>query len=181
MNHNLCGAIEDSRVEKTVRAMTLVAAERAHRRVDAAPTQRVSSSFSRMLRASWQLVAMTFLALALITGIVAMHSLVSSGSHSEMTMAATMSMGDGAATEAAPTGATLTALDCSGCGGEASMVLMWCVLALLTVALLLAAPALIRGWGRFLEQRSCVTAFVTRWARAVAPRPNLATLCISRT
>ncbi|MBH0082206.1 DUF6153 family protein [Salinibacterium sp. SWN167] len=159
-------------------------AERPHRQVDAAPTQRVSTSFSRLLRASWQLVAMTFLALALITGIVAMHSLVSSGSHSEMTMAATMSMGDGAATEAAPAGAALAALaalDCSGCGGEASMVLMWCVLALLTVALLLAAPAVIRGWGRFLSQRSLLAVLVARWARAVAPRPNLATLCISRT
>lgn len=161
--------------------MTPLSADRVQRRVDAAPPQRVSDSFSRMLRASWQLVAMMVLALALITGIVAMHSLVASGSHSEMTMAATMSMGDGAATEAAPIGAALTALDCSGCGGEASMVLMWCVLALLTVALLLAAPALIRGWGRFLEQWSCVAALVTRGARAVAPRPDLAALCISRT
>ncbi|MBH0052938.1 hypothetical protein I6E74_01990 [Salinibacterium sp. SWN139] len=161
--------------------MTPVAEERAHRRVDTAPARRAGNSVSCLLRASWQLVAMTFLALALITGIVAMHSLVSSGSHSEMTMAATMSMGDGAATEAAPTGAALTALDCSGCGGEASMNLMWCVLALLTVALLLAAPAVIRGWGSFLSQWSLLAVLVARWARAVAPRPDLATLCISRT
>ncbi|MBH0022914.1 DUF6153 family protein [Salinibacterium sp. SWN248] len=132
-------------------------------------------------RASWQFVAMACLALALITGIVAMHSLVSSTSHSESAMSATMSMESATVEEATFTTPALTAVDCSGCGGDASMALMRCVLALLTVSLLLASPSLVRGWDGFLEQRSFAAALVTRFARVVPPHPNLIALCISRT
>ncbi|MGV8858286.1 DUF6153 family protein [Rhodoglobus sp.] len=161
--------------------MTPIAAKRAHRRVDAAPAQHVGASFSRLLGETWRFVAMACLALALITGIVAMHSLVSPSSHSESAMAATMSMGSATVEEATLITSTLTAVDCSGCGDDASMVLMWCVLALLTVSLLFAAPRLVPGWGQYVEQRLIPAARFTWRARTAPPRPDLDSLCISRT
>lgn len=162
--------------------MTPLSVDRVQRRVDAAPAQRAGASFSRLLGPAWQFVAMACLALALITGIVAMHSLVSSTSHSESAMAATMSMGSATVEEATLITPALSAVDCSGCGGDASMALMWCVLALLTVSLLLASPRLVRGWGQYIEQRLIVPAQSPRWARVVPPPyPDLIALCISRT
>ncbi|QYH35016.1 DUF6153 family protein [Salinibacterium sp. M195] len=161
--------------------MTPLSADRVHRRVNAAPAQRADSSFSRLVRAAWQLVAMACLALALIAGIVAMHSLVSPTSHSDMAMSASMSTGSSAADHSAQIGSVTSSPDCVGCGDDASLALMWCVLALLTVSLLLAAPKLLRGWGQYIEQRLIAPTPFPRRALAVPPRPDLTTLCISRT
>jgi len=160
--------------------MTPSSADRVHPRIDAAPARRADSSLSRPLRA-WQLVTMACLALAVITGIVAMHSLVSPTSHSDLAMSATMSTGNSAADHSAQIAAAVTSPDCVGCGDDASMALMWCVLALLTAALLLAAPKLVRGWGQYVEQRLIAAAPFPQWARVLPRRPDLTILCISRT
>ncbi|WP_010204368.1 DUF6153 family protein [Salinibacterium sp. PAMC 21357] len=161
--------------------MTAISVERDSRRVETAPPRRADSVVPRLLRVAWQLVAMACLALALITGIVAMHSLVSPTSHSDMGMSAAMSTGSSTAEHSTMIASVVSSPDCVGCGDDASMVLMWCVLALLTVSLLLAAPRLVRGWGQYVEQRLMVAVPFPRWARVVPPRPNLITLCISRT
>jgi len=165
--------------------MTLSSADRVHRRIDAAPAQRADSSLPRLARATWRLATMACLALALIAGIVAMHSLVTPTAHSDLamsaTMSTTMSTGSGAADDSAQIGSVASSPDCVGCGEDASMALMWCVLALLTASLLLAAPKLVRGWGHYIEQRMIAAAPFPHWVRLVPRRPDLIILCISRT
>ncbi|MGV8913380.1 MAG: hypothetical protein ACOH14_12275 [Rhodoglobus sp.] len=161
--------------------MTPLSAHRVHRRVDAAPRPHAGSSLSRLVQAAWRLIAMASLALALITGIVAMHSLVSPTSHSDMAMSAAMSTGTSAAEHSTMIASVVSSPDCVGCGDDASMVLMWCVLALLTVSLLLAAPKLVRGWSQYIEQRLMVAVPIPQRVRVVPRCPDLTILCISCT
>lgn len=161
--------------------MTQLSAKRALSRADVAPRQRPRPTLSAFFSGAWKFVAMAGLTLTLIAGIVAMHSLVSSTSHSDMAMSSTMAMGSSAVDQSTSNGSALSSVDCAGCGVEASTIVMWCVLALLTVSLLLAAPTLIRGWGQRRELRWIPDALFTGWARTAPPRPDLTTLCISRT
>lgn len=146
------------------------------------------------------LVVRVALAIAIIVGVLAMHSFLSPAPQANTTMASGISevtvlpqKGAQPETSAAlhhvvavsavvVSGAAAFATDCAGCAGDMSLAAMLCVLALLTVALMLFAPRLVENGHRPLWlalHRLCSSA--ARYLAVVLPPPSLKALGISRT
>ena len=108
----------------------------------------------------WILVARVALALSIIAGVVAMHSFLTPAAQTSTTMASAISEVSAqtemnaalhhivSASAIVVPGAAVVASDCAGCVGDMSMAAMLCILALLTVALMLFAPRLMGRWRR---------------------------------
>lgn len=121
------------------------------------------------------------LAVAVIIGILAMHSFASPASHSETGMSATSSTST-AASHHETTGAfAASSPDCVGCGEDASMAVMWCVLALLTMTLLLVAPKLVKEWAAVALRKPSIARAILKSFGPIARPLSLTVLCISRT
>jgi hypothetical protein len=117
---------------------------------------------------------------AIIVGLLAMHSL---NSHAETSTPASSAIHEhgtaGAAVAVADHGTPQPSTDgeCADCGGDASMLAMTCVLAVLFVALLLFLPRVDHTWGAALRAGPTLIAPSTALPRP----PSLLVLCISRT
>ncbi|WP_010204906.1 DUF6153 family protein [Salinibacterium sp. PAMC 21357] len=135
----------------------------------------------RLASTGWKATVLVVLAVAVIGGILAMHSFASSVSHSEMAMSAGSSTSAAASHHEAAGAFAASSLDCVGCGEDESMAVMWCVLALLTVSLLLVAPKLMKSWAAVLSSRLLFKSPFRRLASFVSRPPSLTVLCISRT
>lgn len=133
----------------------------------------LADRFSRALQAT----VLVALAVAVIVGILAMHFVASPASHSAPAMQATHSA---VSAESHPSTAVVMT-DCAGCTEDMTMVMMWCILALLTAALLLLAPWRARRWHRqLLLLHSSASTGIQRVLFFLRP-PSLIVLCISRT
>jgi hypothetical protein len=135
-------------------------------------------SLSRALGTSI-LLALT---LAVIIGILAMHSFSSATPHTTTAMTADSStMTVGSPHEPFEVATAISGSDCIGCSEDMSMALMWCVFALLTASLLLAAPRLMTGWHREASRPLFFAASRQHHVGQPPKAPSLNVLCISRT
>lgn len=163
--------------------MTRITATRYSRATASASAPRSSRGTAEPHLAGtvWKAAVLVVLAVALIVGILAMHSFASTASHSEMGMptesstAAVGSPHDTAGVFAA------SSPDCVGCGEDASMTIMWCVLALLTATLLLVASKLAKGWVGVAWRHLLTARPILTVVGFVPLPPSLTVLCISRT
>lgn len=137
------------------------------------------------------LLTVVAVAVAVIAGLLAMHSMnthaMTSGhsdtvavAHSDPFASGSHHTSDHAAAAAAGDPAAAVAADCTTCSSDHGMAWMACVLALLVAVVLLARPA---AWWRSLGQLVALPAAtaVTRVDRHTLSPPSLTVLCISRT
>ncbi|WP_341951971.1 DUF6153 family protein [Salinibacterium sp. TMP30] len=135
-------------------------------------------SLNRALRTSILLI----LTVAVIIGILAMHSFASATPHTNTVMTAdSATMSAGSHHEPLEVANAISGPDCLGCSEDMSMALMWCVFALLTASLLLAAPRLLTGWPRQATRLLSFAASPQRHVGQPPRAPSLNVLCISRT
>jgi len=136
-----------------------------------------------LIRTIGRTIVMLMLASGVIIGLLAMHTVVSSGDHGESvsTMAAHMTTSGGSVAMAAPDSAAMPG-DCSGvCDPGHVMADMACVLALLVSGLVLMIPAS-RRWSIFLAPaRFLWRAIAPVACLSMPPPPDLDALSISRT
>ncbi len=125
----------------------------------------------------WSGVLVAALALAVIVGILTMHFVASPVSHSGAAATTTLSLVSDAPHHAVPVAMT----DCAGCTDDMPMAMMWCILALLTAALLLLAPWRVRREYRRLHRRHRSGPAGLRRIMLFLSPPSLVVLCISRT
>lgn len=125
--------------------------------------------------------AVVVLAVAVIVGILAMHSFASPASHSDIGMSASSSAASVVSHHTEEGVSVAASPDCVGCGEETSMALMWCVFVLLAATLLMTAPKLVRGWVGIAPPQFSITLSQLK-SFGLNPRaPSLTVLCISRT
>jgi hypothetical protein len=134
-----------------------------------------------LISAVWKATVLVVLAVAVIIGILAMHSFTSPASHSDMGMPADSSTASVAPHHAEEGVFAAASPDCLGCGEETSMALMWCVFALLAVTLLMTAPKLVKGWVGVASRQFSITTSELRSVGLIPRPPSLTVLCISRT
>jgi hypothetical protein len=138
---------------------------------------------ARRTRTIGRTIVMLVLASGVIIGLLAMHTIVSSGDHRESvsTMASHLSTPGGAVAMAAPDSAAMPG-GCSGvCDPGHVMANMACVLALLFSGLVLAITAS-RRWSIFFASARFQWREITPVAcLAMPPPPDLDALSISRT
>lgn len=164
--------------------MTRINAWRYGRRAEVPSFPQARSPLALLLHKMGKLAIVVSFAAAVIIGILAMHLFASPASHGDMGMSvevSTASMDANHATAGSFDHSVIPIAECLTCGEESSAELMWCVLALLTTALLLAAPRMLRGWGHYIEQQLIVGAVLSRDTGVIPRPPNITTLCISRT
>lgn len=161
--------------------MTRITETRQFRATVPAPGLSRGVTVPRLAITVGKATVLVVLAVALIAGILAMHSFASPASHSDMGMptesstAAVGSPHDTAGVFAA------SSPDCVGCGEDASMTIMWCVLALLTATLLLVASKLAKGWVGVAWRHLLTARPILTVVGFVPLPPSLTVLCISRT
>ncbi|GAB3129444.1 hypothetical protein GCM10027056_31480 [Glaciibacter psychrotolerans] len=156
----------------------------------------VSNATPRASRADWAgtMLVRVALAIGIIVGILAMHSFLAPAPQANATMAGAISEASAqpevsaalhhvvAASAVVTSGVANFAKDCAGCAGDLSMATMLCILALLTVALMLFAPRLMGRWHRQLWSLLLrLFSGPARYIAVVLPPPSLDALGISRT
>lgn len=163
--------------------MTQVTATRQSRATASASAPRPSGGIAlpHLISAVGKAAVLVALAVAVIVGILAMHSFASPASHSEMGMPADSSTASVASHHAEEGVFAAASPDCLGCGEETSMALMWCVFALLAVTLLMTAPKLVKGWVGVASRQFSITTSELRSVGLIPRPPSLTVLCISRT
>jgi hypothetical protein len=119
---------------------------------------------------------------AVIIGILAMHSFSSATPYTNTVMTAdSRTISVGSHHEPLEVATAISGPDCIGCSDDMSMALMWCVFALLTASLLLAAPRQMTGWPRQASRLLCFAASPQHHVGQAPRGPSLNVLCISRT
>lgn len=140
-----------------------------------------NSARFNLLSPVWRATIQVTLTLAVIVGILAMHLFASPSPHAGSVTAGNSSTTSVASHHAVDVAAIGSDSDCVDCGDEASMTLMWCVLALLTVTLLLTAPKSTNGRSRQSSRLFSFSRLRPRFLGLVPRPPSLNVLCISRT
>ncbi|MGA6127134.1 MULTISPECIES: DUF6153 family protein [unclassified Microbacterium] len=117
---------------------------------------------------------------AVIVGLLAMHSLGSGQGHDAAPMSHAASMGETHAATASTSEGATAATGCMDCGGgNADMLVMACILAILALVMLLAprSAALLR----VVRDRAPTVALLAPGRRPTLATPSLSVLCVSRT
>lgn len=139
------------------------------------------SSRSSRRTATRQSFGLLFLVVAVLAGILAMHSISLPAAQPNATVAIEHADQSSSFTHGtAQVGPAPSELDCAGCGGAMIATAMSCVFALLAATVAVIAPPLAPLWWLYAALMIGV-GLVILCARRLALSPSLVVLCICRT